>query len=156
MTGAINASDDSSLDAESKYSESVVPVAVVPTEVPQRRLRVGVLGFVVLSVLAIASVLMVLYGVPMNANYWGIFHKLPRSRRLPPRWEFRRAETSAVRRSGPAGNDVHVHTVCRNPVHGVGRAYVSTGDCRVVGSQCCKRFSRWSCCAGSISAIGST
>ena len=74
MTGAINASDDSSLDAESKYSESVVPVAVVPTEVPQRRLRVGVLGFVVLSVLAIASVLMVLYGVPMNANYWGIFH----------------------------------------------------------------------------------
>ncbi|NMM83733.1 glycosyl transferase [Rhodococcus sp. SRB_17] len=67
MTGEISGSESSGLEASS-VGESDVP------QQSKRRLRVGVIGFAVLTVLAIASVLMVLYGVPMDAIYWGIFH----------------------------------------------------------------------------------
>ncbi|MFF1555800.1 glycosyl transferase, partial [Rhodococcus erythropolis] len=73
MTGAINASDGSSFDAETVNSGAVVPEPAASAEIPQHRLRVGMFGFVVLGVLAIASVLMVLFAVPMNTRYWGIF-----------------------------------------------------------------------------------
>ncbi|WP_424806968.1 glycosyltransferase 87 family protein [Rhodococcus sp. 27YEA15] len=41
--------------------------------VAPRTLRVGLLGFTVLTAVAAASVWMVLYGVPLDANYWGMF-----------------------------------------------------------------------------------
>lgn len=68
MTGAINASDGPSFEAHTAKSESVIEA-----DIPRRTLRVGVLGFSVLGVLAVASVLMVLFAVPMNTRYWGIF-----------------------------------------------------------------------------------
>ncbi|CAJ0557421.1 unnamed protein product, partial [Mesorhabditis spiculigera] len=63
LTGAINASDGPSFEAHTAKSESVIEA-----DIPRRSLRVGVLGFSVLGVLAVASVLMVLFAVPMNTR----------------------------------------------------------------------------------------
>ncbi|MGC0366328.1 alpha-1,2-mannosyltransferase [Rhodococcus sp. 27YEA15] len=58
MTGAIKDSDNR---------------AVVGTD-EKRRLTFGFVGFSILTVLAVCSVLMVFLGVPMGASYWGIFN----------------------------------------------------------------------------------
>jgi alpha-1,2-mannosyltransferase len=67
VTGAINASGSAAVEMSPEEAE-------LPGETPQRKLRVGVIGFVVLAALAVASVLMLLFGVPMDVIYWGIFH----------------------------------------------------------------------------------